>query len=432
MKNLKIKRIVFTSFFSILILFTSIFSTATSQFNYDTPIPLGAEVDLVTGLSEEETSKAMETYYNNTSKPAQIERIYYNFLTSIDEEKYFAGSYWEGEPYLLDNSGKQILDDKGRPSKNYDRTLYILVTNKEIIPKETLNPNIAFREVKYSYAQLEEFMMKVMDNLADKGVIVASTGYGLKENKIDIIASDKSVDIEKQISELIPSDSFICEYKNPEEYKIVKTANVAVTNGAKITASGSPTDYVASIGFPITWGDSSNSSKGWLTAGHFAYDNASVKWGAYTIGTLGNRNSNGNYDAATITKNVNSMDNLISSPYVDGTVINYQESTSAAVLPIVDCWIEYMGDATGYHYGSVSNNNYPINGIYGYVVVTSNKAVANGDSGGPVLRDNNDGTGTYTAVGIMTAQIKGTNNMVFSRLKYIRSAISNLSVGSFS
>lgn len=429
----KLKKLVFISFLVLSMIFTGIFSTASAKIDYTAPIPLGAEVDLVEGLLAEKATKAIEAYSDNSSEVAQIERIYYNFVKSIDEQQYFAGAYWEGEPFLLDENGNQILDERGRPLKNYNRTFCILITDEKFVPKERLHSKLFFREVKYSYAQLEEFMNIVSEKLTDKGIIMVSTGDGLKENKINIVISSEYAGIEEEIIKLIPKDSFICQYEDPKEYQIVDIADVAVTNGSNISASGTPLDYEASIGFPVIWGSSSNRSKGWLTTGHFAYDGASVKWGAYTLGTLGNKNNSGNYDAATITKNVNSSVNLVSSPYIDNDVndgvINYQESTSAGAIAI-GTWITYYGAKTGWHTGTVSDNSVIANGVSGCIKVTgASSAVAEGDSGGPVWIENDDGTNT--AVGIMKAKVTGTTGMIYTRLKYIRSGITDLSIAAF-
>ena len=138
----KRKKIVFLSLFITALMIFTITLPAASEYeiNYEKPIPLDAEVDLIEGLSEEEAAKATELYYNDKSEETQIERIYYNFLKSIDESKYFAGSSWECPPYVLDENGKILLDKDGNPTKVEGRNFYIYVTDMNIVPKEIKIP----------------------------------------------------------------------------------------------------------------------------------------------------------------------------------------------------------------------------------------------------------------------------------------------------
>ena len=146
MKRFKIRKVLSLLFTFTLLLSISILSV-TSQFKYDyeKPILLGAEIDL------------------------------------IDEKKYYAGAYWDGEAYLLDEKGERLLDEKGKPFKNPDRNLHILVTDLKVVPKEINNPKLFFDEVKYSETELLNFIDLILENFAYKGLV----GVGLKtlENK---------------------------------------------------------------------------------------------------------------------------------------------------------------------------------------------------------------------------------------------------------
>ena len=143
--------------------------------------------------------------YNSQSS---IKTIYENFLTSINIEKYYAGAYWEGTPFLLDENGEYILEENGRPMKNYDRDLYILVTNIKAVPREFRNhPKIFFRKVKYSEAQLTEFMEIILEHFSDE---CSSIGIDTIENKIHIYFSSEFD--KKELYKLIPKDAYSYEY----------------------------------------------------------------------------------------------------------------------------------------------------------------------------------------------------------------------------
>ncbi|MCL2815831.1 MAG: hypothetical protein FWD23_14645, partial [Oscillospiraceae bacterium] len=122
---MKPKRIAFVLFMTLILLVTAMLPdiAATSQIDYN-------------GIGE-------STY-------GQLENMRYNFMKSVDEEKYYAGAYWEGDPYLLDGEGNVLLYEDGSPFKNLERDLHILVTDLSIVPKELNHPKLFFDEVKYS------------------------------------------------------------------------------------------------------------------------------------------------------------------------------------------------------------------------------------------------------------------------------------------
>ena len=142
---------------------------------------------------------------NNT-----IDEIYQNFLNSIDQDKYYGGAYWEGEAYLLDEKGEQLLDETGKPYKNYDRNFHILVTDLKIVPKNLNNPKIFFHKVKYSETELVNFIDIIYEKFADEGL--ASVGLRTLENKIEITLLE-GFDINK-FDGIIPKDAYYISFVN--------------------------------------------------------------------------------------------------------------------------------------------------------------------------------------------------------------------------
>lgn len=103
-------------------------------------------------------------------------------------------------------------------------------------------------------------------------------------------------------------------------------------------------------------------------------------------------------------------------------------------MPIEGSWIEYKGYVTGNIFTTILEDSYNgyVDDVYLVSLVIANNTTVGGDSGGPVLRDNDDGT--YTAVGIITGKVLNgvnTGKMIYSRLKHIRTGISGLSVAAF-
>jgi len=80
---------------AVFMLFTPAVSVI-SEFSYDTPIPLGAEIDLVMGMSDEDTKMAIENYHNvGETAYGQLEAIRYNFMESSETELLqFIRSMW--------------------------------------------------------------------------------------------------------------------------------------------------------------------------------------------------------------------------------------------------------------------------------------------------------------------------------------------------
>lgn len=234
--------------FSILVLFAMCVSllTTLSMGNplysspFEKPIPLGAEVDLVEGLSDADKKAAIKAYDNRIANERQkLNNILYNFQQSIDD-KYFGGAYWEGDT-------------------RETQELYILVTDYSIVPKEIKNEKINFKEVKYSQAELFDFIGIIEKHFLKSGL--SGIYANEKSNKI-VIEFLEGFDV-KQISGIIPDDSY--EYSFVKEHAS-SSSTITVANGAQLSYIDSLGNYhYGSTGLPVMWG----SNKGWLTAGHF-------------------------------------------------------------------------------------------------------------------------------------------------------------------
>jgi len=271
MKNLKLKNIII-AIFAILIISTGIFSiyvfsSNSSEIDYEKPIPLGAGLELIEGLNEQEIKKAEDNYNKFTSSEyGKLHNINYNFMESIDKEKYYGGSYFEGDPRIYDENGEILVNEKGKPLTNYDNMkLHILVTDLKIVPKEITNPKVFFHEAKYSESELEYFIKIVGDTFPDEMI---AGWIETKTNKIEICFID-GFDVEK-LTELIPEEAY--------NYTIVDSDDVGgsvasgLLNGSelRVVSSGS-----GSIGFPVAWDSGTGSTRvvGWLIAGHVATGN---------------------------------------------------------------------------------------------------------------------------------------------------------------
>jgi len=404
---------------------------ATSEFRYDMPIPLGAEVDLVVGLSEEDIKIATEKYYGiGETAYGQLEAIRYNFIKSAYGDKYYAGAYWKGDPYLLDAEGNRLVGENGKPLKNLDRDLCILVTDMSIIPKDLNHPKLFFEEVKYSEKELLQFRQNMWDKFENKGLV--GSMLETKENKIYILLLE-GFDVVR-LFEVVPED--VCSIEFVEDEDTMETLATPVYNGKLVSILDNfQTIGNGSIGFPVSWG-TNNSNKGWITAGHIGGSSgtrARYNGSSTDMGTPGNVKVSGNCDVQTILRTNTNYCSHHQGPF--GDTINYQESTDAS-LPVIDTWVEYYGQASNQNiyttiigvdgsYTENSNTKTPL------VVVDSTSQ--KGDSGGPVLRDNENDT--YTAVGIITGKItsgKYSGKMAYSRIRHIRNSITNLSVAAFS
>jgi len=436
MKKFKLKRILLSLFIVALILSMSILPV-TSQFKYDyeAPIPLGVGIDLVVGLSEDEVAKATDNYYENSATEyGKLHNIEYNFLQSIDKDKYYAGSYWEGDPFIYDENGKKLRDDNGKPIMNYDvMEMHVTVTDIKIVPKEMDNSRIIFHEVKYSETDLKNFMDIIDKNFSREGLV--GMGIDVRANKLEIHFLE-GIDVNK-IKGLIPYDSYYVVFV---EGYAETVASTSVLNGGLVSVvDSSGTTHEGSIGFPVYWGNIANRSKGWLTAGHvITADNRTAKYSSSgsTIGTTSNFNIGGNYDAGTILRGDNTS--YVSSPYGPyGVSIAYQEGSAYDFVGL-DKYVNYKGANSGNGGGQIKSMTWSqaINGITVYnlvrVEIDGGDYIKKGDSGGPVTWTYSDGFDM--AVGIITAKytIGSTEYMIYSRLKYIREGINGLDVGAFS
>ena len=171
-----------------LLLLCEILTACSNRIDYEAPIPLGVEVDLVSGLTPEEEKIAIENYAKRSSTDwrQKVRNIDYNFRQSIDEEKYYGGSYYEGDT---------------KETQHF----YILVTDINIVPKELKKvERLHFREVKYSEAELLKFIRIIEEKFLYTGL--SSVGMGGKNNRIEI-AFLEDFDI-KQLDGVIPEDSY--------------------------------------------------------------------------------------------------------------------------------------------------------------------------------------------------------------------------------
>jgi len=437
MKKFKFKSMLFVPLI-VLLLCTGIFSIISSssdltRIDYEAPIPLGAEIDLISGLSEEQIKEITENYYKySETEYGRLENIRYNFMQSIDTNKYYSGAYWDGVPYLLDENGEQLLDESGRALKNFDRDLHILVTDIRIVPKEITNPKVFFHEVKYSEYELLSFISIIEENFISKGL--AGVALETKENRLEIMIRE-NFDL-SLLSKLVPDDVYYLTLI--EEDIIGETLASPLPNGGEVTLvcnADSSKSHNSSIGFPITWG-SGGTNKGWLMSGHGACANSlTAKYlnggnpNPISIGTTGNKNIGNSYDAATILR---TNTDYKSSPDGPFGIIDLQESTTAS-LPIKDTWVDYKGKGCGAISTSIEVTSLGVDvtnshGTYyvGGLVIVYSTGANDGDSGGPVVRDNvslNPPEYTYTAVGIITVRMTSgsyKNQMGYSRLKNIR------------
>ena len=418
MKNFRVRKTLFCLVMVALMLSILLPTSVISQFNYDTPIPLGAEVDLIAGLSDEEIKIATENYYKSReTEYSKLENIRYNFMQS--SEKYYGGAYWEGEAYFLDEKGNPLLDENGAPHLNYNRILYILVTDLKVVPK-TNAQNLFFREVKYSETELINYIDTLNEKFLSEGLV--AVGLRTLENKIEITLLE-GFDINK-FEGIVPKDAYYVSF--------VKDAPtimnfMALPNAGKVTQP--PGD--CSVGFPVQFG-SSGASKGWLTTGHGA-TSGTVTYDGNTLGTLGNANASGLYDAATILRTNTAYRSSHQGPF--GYTIDLQESTTAS-LPIVGTSVQHQGFQNGPWWTSIVSN-YEVIGGNTLVVMNTTGLVhaAEGDSGGPVIRYG--GSNDTTAMGLIKGMITGTTHtyagkVVYSRLRHMRNGITGLSVAAFS
>jgi len=178
-----------------LLLLCEILTACSNRINYETPIPLGVEVDLVSGLTPEEEKIAIENYAKRSSTDwrQKVRNIDYNFRQSIDEEKYYGGCYYEGDK-------KETRHDTEEAQH-----FYILVTDIDIVPKELKKvEKLHFKEVKYSEAELFKFIGIIEEKFLYTGL--SSIGRDVKNNKIEI-AFLEDFDI-KQLDGVIPEDSY--------------------------------------------------------------------------------------------------------------------------------------------------------------------------------------------------------------------------------
>ena len=172
------------------------------------------------GASFVEASNNFNNFTPEQEENQKIRRIYDNFLASIDEDKYFAGSYWDGIPFVYDENGERVTDEKGKPLKRYDRDLYILVTDLKIVPSylRTASPKLHFLEVRYSCSQLLGFINSIEDKFIPEGDInidelqIYVINMDTINNRIEITASS-DFDISEMPDE-IPVDAYIIEYSD--------------------------------------------------------------------------------------------------------------------------------------------------------------------------------------------------------------------------
>lgn len=206
MKN---RRFFITSVIAALLIFiiTPALISASNEIDYTKPIPLGAEEDLVSGLSESERNNAITKYNSReTSEYYVLKNILYNFQQNVDE-KYYGGSYFDKK-------------DKDNPQ------LYILVTDMSIIP-DIDNDGLHFLHVKYSEIELQEFRAIIRNEFLNKGLLGISSD--VKNNKFHIRFYE-GTDI-KNLAGLIPEDSFTYEFTNEED---IDLSTITVENGEEL------------------------------------------------------------------------------------------------------------------------------------------------------------------------------------------------------
>ena len=213
MKISKAKRIAFALFTAVFLLAAAILPSGTviSQIDYEAPIPLGVDIELGAGLTDEQIKLATENYYKSrvSDNHAILENIEYNFRTSIDEEKYYGGAYWEGDPRVYDEDGNMLLQENGKPVLNRDlMEMHILVTDMRIVPKID-NPKLFFHEVKYSWSELEKFVDAVVEKFPS-GSGLAMIGPEIKKNQI-LISFVEGTDISPLFG-LLPEDAYYYEF----------------------------------------------------------------------------------------------------------------------------------------------------------------------------------------------------------------------------
>ena len=141
------------------------------------------------------TSGGTTERYRDPNRMTLDEYVFYNnyiydFLQTIDADKYFAGSHWEKD----------------------SRMTVIYLTDLSIVNDSHINNMVRFEYKKYSYAELELFREIVTGEFGGKGW--AGTGINSITNKIEIefiIGTDVSA-----LSGLVPDDAY--EYTFVDEY----------------------------------------------------------------------------------------------------------------------------------------------------------------------------------------------------------------------
>ncbi|MCL2814335.1 MAG: hypothetical protein FWD23_07025 [Oscillospiraceae bacterium] len=184
MKKIKIVALIF-SFVFCLILFPA---TASDNRDYTAPI-LAIAYDLVEGLSEEEAGEALD-HANRDAKDLTeteiLERIYHNYVNSIDENKY-GGAHFDKEK----------------------KELNLYITDKKVQVKID-DANVVFHIVKYSYRELENFSAVLFENFEYPQI--SGSDIKVRENKVKFyISDDFDADV---IKKYVPEDAYYYERKD--------------------------------------------------------------------------------------------------------------------------------------------------------------------------------------------------------------------------
>ncbi|MCH5269307.1 MAG: hypothetical protein J1E83_01025 [Lachnospiraceae bacterium] len=300
-----------------------------------------------------------------------------------------------------DQLGGAFFDDSG--------ILHVLVTNDIAIISES--DNICYELAVYSYAQLEDFQKKIIDQRENIGF--DACGIDQEDNKV-VIYSANSLDMDL-LYEIIPNDSVKII---KDDQVMINCATETVVPGSKIndTTSG----HYGSVSCGVVWDNSTSSKKyGFMTAGHLGEVGDNMSYNGTAMGTMTVKQESGSVDAALIERGQNNNYFKFSNTVYDGKVFDYNGG------PFPKNTVIYAYGATTTYVdgkvitGKITDTSFSgtFDNIYFTGLIKTDGTSQNGDSGGPVITSYSD---NYAIIGI----IKGTSNgnMVYVNMQEIKTA----------
>ncbi|MDR6513746.1 S1 family peptidase [Chryseobacterium camelliae] len=239
--------------------------------------------------------------------------------------------------------------------------------------------NLEFKVAKYSYS----YLTTVMDDLNelalknDPEIIRSLTSFSLMDaaNEIEVEVLGLNDQKREKMQRLLSNKAGINFVPSIGRFTAEITANPGceVSRNASMAGSGS-------IGFSAK--RNSDGKLGFVTAGHAILVGEKAYYGGTAIGTCVNSQQSGTVDAAFVTLDNTSADNV--SNTLCGTSNMLSVSTT---LPGAGTTVNKIGQSTGSTSGTIISTNVSVISSTGSTITnmtSANYTSAGGDSGGPV------------------------------------------------